>query len=249
MASKSAKSAIVVLKLAPAKLRTFAPAEPSPKPSEKPTPSSSSTSIPQVNEPTPAVNTPVESNATPAAANGPNTSSSLAPPPAGGKRKSLPAARGTKRGAAHLTADGLPKPRGKPGPKSKKLKTDDPNNKGPFAGPAPVKLGPKANQGAINAGLRALDRTGKPCRKWNKRGFQVRSFTGVIWDVPTWRAPKNAAVFSEDVKSDSTNSSDLNVKDESSAISDKSGLPNGSTPAAPTANGLSVTPAPVTAAS
>ena len=67
----------------------------------------------------------------------------------------------------------------------------------PWTTPAPAaghKLGPKANQGAINAGLRALDRTGKPCRKWEKKGFQVKSFTGVAWDLPSWRAPKKAKI-------------------------------------------------------
>ena len=54
----------------------------------------------------------------------------------------------------------------------------------------PHKLGPKANQGAINAGLRALDRTGTPCRKWKKTGFGVKTFTGVTWQIPAWRAPK-----------------------------------------------------------
>ena len=53
----------------------------------------------------------------------------------------------------------------------------------------PAKLGPKANQGAINAGLRALDRTGRPCKRWVKSGFQLKSFTGVQWTVPTWAAP------------------------------------------------------------
>ncbi len=63
------------------------------------------------------------------------------------------------------------------------------------AGTAPThKLGPKANQGAINAGLRALDRTGTPCRKWKKSGFCVKTFTGVIWQVPSWRAPKTRKV-------------------------------------------------------
>lgn len=56
------------------------------------------------------------------------------------------------------------------------------------------KLGPKANQGAINAGLRALDRTGTPCRKWNKTGFSVKTFTGVTWHVPSWRAPKSKKI-------------------------------------------------------
>ena len=67
----------------------------------------------------------------------------------------------------------------------------------PWTTPAPLaghKLGPKANQGAINAGLRALDRTGKPCRKWEKKGFSVKSFTGVSWQLPSWRAPQKVAI-------------------------------------------------------
>lgn len=54
------------------------------------------------------------------------------------------------------------------------------------------KLGPKANQGAINAGLRALDRSGKPCRKWTRGGFTIKSFTGVVWEIPRWTAPPKA---------------------------------------------------------
>lgn len=129
---------------------------------------------------------------------------------------------------------------------------NDPNNKTPFAGPTPIqKLGPKANQGAINAGLRALDRTGKfKCRKWEKKGFKLRSFTGVVWDVSSWKAPSRGSAFSEDVKSDSTGSSDTKVKDESSAISEKSGL-NGdaasATPLPPLMEGLNSSPAPVPA--
>lgn len=57
------------------------------------------------------------------------------------------------------------------------------------ARPSAHKLGPKANQGAINAGLRALDRSGKPCRKWAKGGFKLKSFTGVSWEIPRWTAP------------------------------------------------------------
>lgn len=51
------------------------------------------------------------------------------------------------------------------------------------------KLGPKANQGAINAGLRALDRSGKPCRKWARGSFQLKSFTGTMWEIARWTAP------------------------------------------------------------
>jgi hypothetical protein len=125
---------------------------------------------------------------------------------------------------------------------------NDPLGKSPFAAPAPItqKLGPKANQGAINAGLRALDRTGKPCRKWEKKVFSIKSFTGVNWVVPTWRAPKRAAVeFNGDVKSDTTASSDTKGKDESSAISEKSNS-NGdsSTPIPPNATVLASSPTP-----
>lgn len=127
---------------------------------------------------------------------------------------------------------------------------NDPNSKSPFAAPTPIqKLGPKANMGTINANLRALDRSGKPCRKWAKKGFQVRSFTGVVWDVPTWRAPLKSAVFAEDVKSDTTGSSDSKAKDESSAVSDRSGAIGDATPVPPTLNGLASSPAPLPAAS
>jgi hypothetical protein len=57
------------------------------------------------------------------------------------------------------------------------------------AGLSAHKLGPKANQGAINAGLRALDRSGKPCRRWAKGSFTLKSFTGVVWEIPRWTAP------------------------------------------------------------
>ena len=72
----------------------------------------------------------------------------------------------------------------------------DPAGKGtPGAAPAPThKLGPKANQGAINAGLRALDRSGKPCKRWQKSGFSLKTFTGVTWQITTWRAPKTKKV-------------------------------------------------------
>lgn len=71
----------------------------------------------------------------------------------------------------------------------------------PWTTAAPLathKLGPKANQGAINAGLRALDRTGKPCRKWERKGFSVKSFTGVSWQLPSWRAPKTTILKMDD---------------------------------------------------
>lgn len=69
------------------------------------------------------------------------------------------------------------------------VNSEDGTIEGGRNGLASHKLGPKANQGAINAGLRALDRSGKPCRKWTKGGFTLKTFTGVIWEIPRWTAP------------------------------------------------------------
>ncbi|KAF1971687.1 hypothetical protein BU23DRAFT_179308 [Bimuria novae-zelandiae CBS 107.79] len=251
MSASKTKALLVKLQLSPKALAKF-PHETASKSSEASKLSSSPDTHAQIIEPTP-LDTPNDA-ATPV--NGID-SNLLAPPVADAKgKKGRPAPKaagaGTKRGAAAV--DGTPKVRGKPGPKKKQRMGDminDPNNKSPFAAPAPVpKLGPKANLGTINANLRALDRTGKPCRKWGKKTFQVRSFTGVVWDVPTWRAPPKTTGFAEDVKSDTTGSTDSKIKDESSAISDRSGL-NGdaSTPIPPALNGIASSPTPVPMAS
>lgn len=84
------------------------------------------------------------------------------------------------------------------------------------------KLGPKANQGAINAGLRALDRTGKPCRKWEKTGFQVKSFTGRIWEIPSWKAPTPKAFGSDAESGQGTPNSQSKENSSSNIGSDKS---------------------------
>lgn len=122
--------------------------------------------------------------------------------------------------------------------------------KGPATGPTPVnthKLGPKANTGAINAGLRALDRSGKPCRKWERKGFSLKSFTGVGWAIGSWATPqRDGSSFSGDVKSDSSTSGDVKGNIESSAVpSDRS---NSGEPAAVQSNGIPSSPAPEIAA-
>ena len=96
--------------------------------------------------------------------------------------------------------------------------------KGPAPGPN-HKLGPKANQGAINAGLRALDRTGKPCKKWSKSSFNLKTFTGVTWEIPSWRAPKSKTMDGDlDISKSSTTSNSQSKVDKSisNAESDKS---------------------------
>ncbi|KAI1193526.1 INO80 complex, subunit Ies4 [Nemania serpens] len=131
-----------------------------------------------------------EDNASPSspgtpAASGTPSQATMGPPTDNPKKK------GVKRSATVANAnDPTAKIRGKPGPKKKARLEDgtiDPN--GRPGGSAYHKLGPKANQGAINAGLRALDRSGAPCRKWTKGGFKLKSFTGVLWEIPRWTAP------------------------------------------------------------
>ena len=107
------------------------------------------------------------------------------------------------------------------------------------AGVTTHKLGPKANQGAINAGLRALDRTGKQCRKWEKTGFRVKSFTGRVWEIPSWRAPTTRAFGSE---SDPGSSNTQSKENSSSNIGiDKSPAVNPSIMASSPAPGPAVT--------
>ena len=128
-------------------------------------------------------------------------------------------------------------------------------NKGAAGAAGPLanhKLGPKANQGAINAGLRALDRSGKPCRRWEKKGFQIKSFTGVIWKMPTWRAPRPSAVDDKaDSKADgstalATDSDGKENKGSSAVDSEKSNNAGDGDMAAAPSNGAS-SPAPVVA--
>lgn len=125
-----------------------------------------------------------DSNVATPVAEGTPAPSSMAPPIDGRKK-------GAKRSAA--TIDGVPKARGKPGPKKKPRLEDGTIDHNAVARMQASKLGPKANQGAINAGLRALDRSGKPCRKWARGGFKLKSFTGVLWEIPRWTAPPKKA--------------------------------------------------------
>jgi hypothetical protein len=220
--SKPAKSKIIVLKLASESLRTF-PHEPTVTPVKaKTTPAH--TPAPQIVEPPPADAADAAADST-SAMNGTGTPSSTAPKRKGpaSKKRSLATAEGTTAA----------KPaRARPGPKAKKQKTDapaDPNNKtaAPMAAP---KLGPKANQGAINANLRSLDRTGKfKVRKWEKRPLHLRSFTGIVWQVPSYIAPPKGSGFSDDVRSDSTGSTETltpKLKEESSAVSADGATPH-----------------------
>ncbi|KAK4219175.1 INO80 complex subunit Ies4-domain-containing protein [Rhypophila decipiens] len=181
--SPSKQSKVVVLKVKPKLLRAIVDPdyvkEDTPPPKEESTPpvaptlpNSSAENASDSTPNTPGAGTPAPQPAT------------MGPPAEGPKKK------GPKRTAAALGANGEPKVRGKPGPKKKQRLEDgsiEPSSRG--NGLSAHKLGPKANQGAINAGLRALDRSGKPCRKWTRGGFTMKSFTGVVWEIPRWTAP------------------------------------------------------------
>ncbi|KAI5785958.1 INO80 complex subunit Ies4-domain-containing protein [Geopyxis carbonaria] len=125
---------------------------------------------------------------------------------AGQKRRGIPGPKpGTKRGRQPGA------PPSKPGRKKTKL---DPN-----APPGVllntighgVKLGPKGNTGAINEKLRALDRTGRPCKRWSKAGITLKSFTGVQWSLPTWAKPSTQGVLSIGIDGSQTISAEPSV--------------------------------------
>ncbi|PNH65940.1 hypothetical protein VD0002_g3253 [Verticillium dahliae] len=238
----------IVLKVSPDRLKDLldpqptkeeTPAKDSPEdkaalPTEESKPESAAASpAPSNTQPTTgAVNGENASDSTPATpaatANGTPAPGTMAPPVDGSKKK------GTKRsaGAANgLGPDGLPKVRGKPGPKKKARLEDgtiDPNSTG-RGGAGAHKLGPKANQGAINAGLRALDRSGKPCRKWSKGGFTMKSFTGVVWEIPRWTAPPHIVIQPSDdsnaASADSSSKENKEVNDEPKSDAN-SAMPN-----------------------
>ena len=117
------------------------------------------------------------------------------------------------------------------------------------------KLGPKANQGAINAGLRALDRSGKPCRKWARGGFRLKTFTGVMWEIPRWTAPpkKNPDSGTEDSAAPSADNSSSkenkeNGQGDTSAVNSNSGA-DAEMQSAPSVHASSPAPMAITAAS
>lgn len=102
-------------------------------------------------------------------------------------RKSLPGLKAGAKRSLNATSDNSLKPRGKPGPKKRPRLEDGTSENVRLS---THRLGPKANTGAINAGLRALDRSGTPCRRWERKPLQLKSFTGVQWQLPSWRAPR-----------------------------------------------------------
>ena len=64
------------------------------------------------------------------------------------------------------------------------------------------KPGPKANPGGINAGLRALDRSGKRTRRWQKVKYPVHTCSGYVFHTTTWISPGIHPLNGEECKAD-----------------------------------------------
>lgn len=110
--------------------------------------------------------------------------------------------------------------------------------------PAP-KLGPKANTGAINAGLRALDRSGKPCRRWEKKGLQLKSFTGTFWGISSWSGSHRPGLNADgEVQSDSSSE----IKPDASMLASEKSASGDALDVTMT-NGIESSPAPPIAVS
>ncbi|KAL1591153.1 hypothetical protein WHR41_00450 [Cladosporium halotolerans] len=230
----SRKTRIVTLNVAPDALARLV-SSPSSRKESSSTPTLPTTDV------TPSIAPPVpspgdkseESVSTPMPATGADTpdTNSLAPPPKidGRRKRGGGAVAGRKRAPPVIDPNAPPREKGRPGPKKKPRLPDgtidrsgETGGNAKAANAAAHKLGPKANTGAINAGLRALDRSGKPCRRWEKRGLQLKSFTGATWALSSWKAPTRPSGIDAngEVKSDS--SSELKPPGSSAMPSEKS---------------------------
>ncbi|KAJ5481046.1 hypothetical protein N7539_006940 [Penicillium diatomitis] len=189
---------LVTLKLRPETLRQFLEEPQDTSDTKTPEPSS----IPDKAEQSSPASSVEASAARPSSADAESNADAASTPATGAtpgdtpRRKGIPGPKpGSKRGNGLL--EPVARVRGRPGPK-KKARLEDGTEPGKSS-MAP-RLGPKANTGAINAHLRALDRTGAPCRKWERKPLKLRSFTGVVWQVPTWGSHKVAKPESEEDK-------------------------------------------------
>ncbi|KAJ5559330.1 hypothetical protein N7535_009558 [Penicillium sp. DV-2018c] len=224
-AKTSPNSLKIVLKLSSSALQQFADS-PKSKSSQHNSPDSkgddhsspaSSTELPTVRPSSADNNSDADARSTPATG---ATSGDAA------NRKGVPGPKpGNKR--TKDQTDSTARSRGRPGPKKKPKLEDGEAAKNTAA----ARLGPKANTGAINAGLRALDRSGAACRRWERKPLQLRSFTGVTWQLPSWRAPGVA-------KSDSSGE----IKAAALASGDSDTKATLHAPGTDTANGSSAVP-------
>ncbi|KAJ5632161.1 hypothetical protein N7490_008500 [Penicillium lividum] len=155
------------------------------------------------------------------------------------RRKGVPGPKpGNKR--TNGQTDAASRSRGRPGPKKKPRVEEGGDASKPAAN---HRIGPKANTGAINAGLRALDRTGAPCRKWDRQPLKLRSFTGVAWQLPAWHTFRSSHMDSDSNKDGILESGDSDAKP-SLAVPGPDTLNGSSAVPSEKSAGDDVTPAP-----
>jgi hypothetical protein len=207
---------IIVLKLSPERLNIY-PSDSTPKEDEKDEKLETSLSSPSSTsgEPRPApssVDNGSESGSTPA----PNGVDDTL------NQKDSPRPKaGVKRGATQMS-ELLKASKNKAGPKKRQKLEDAPVDPGKPLPPGP-KLGPKVSQGAINSSSRVLDRSGAPCRRWERKPLQLKSFTGIAWDLPAWRTPNPK---NQNPPDDSADSLVENGDSDSKALNGNSAAPS-----------------------
>ncbi|EEP77282.1 predicted protein [Uncinocarpus reesii 1704] len=184
-------------------------------------------------------------SASPSASSSSSTSTPVLPPTASGDNASEP--RSTPPAGDATPADASKK---KVGKTVAQRATEELLALEPLAA---TNSGRKPTKELSTAGLRALDRTGKPCRKWERKSFQLKSFTGVIWQLPSWRAPlrSNQADTTSDAKKSLALAEDNSTKNKgnqasSAMASEQSNSGDHNTPSFP--GNTESSPAPVTAA-
>ena len=111
----------------------------------------------------------------PTIASSPAPTGPLPPKKRGGKRKAVAPGAGVFSLGQSAAENGGGSGAGTPAPTTEKEK---------------AKPGPKANPGGINAQLRALDRTGRPARKWTKVPFPVKTCSGYTFYSTSWVTPQ-----------------------------------------------------------
>ncbi|ANB13406.1 hypothetical protein AWJ20_1696 [Sugiyamaella lignohabitans] len=120
------------------------------------------------------------------------------PEPKASKSKGGPGKRKGPKGSA-AGADGSGSSRALQAPSSPYGGDDHVGTPKPSGSGGP---GPKTAMAATVAGVKALDRSGKPCRRWTKKEVQISSFTGVRYALGVWTGEPDKDMSDKDKTGD-----------------------------------------------
>ncbi len=122
------------------------------------------------------------------------------------KKASKNTKRSAKRkgtGGVGLLSSPAPEATASPGPDSTHANTPTATVIAPVSAP---KVTVKSNLSSnVNAQIRVLDRSGKPCRKWKKAKVNIKSFTGYQFNVNVWNGGTVDIKDNEPKKENGTN--------------------------------------------